>query len=205
MAGEVYQDESNLQMSETPGESKGRPDDKYSDDDDSDDDSQNGGRQATTTSHSFMRDGLLIRRSLPSSNTQPDVELDNLVAREVNEWRSEATGQVLRQRRNVWEHAMDEVRYTQSSSEYTQIDLLHIPSPSRRFHLHRCLLHVFMSSLTLPRPRLLLPLRTVDCLLLLLNKNRNRMITLLEVTLIHFLNLRKRSPLHCQPMCLRNL
>lgn len=101
-------------MSETYRKLKGS--DKYSDDEDSDDeDSPNAGRQATTTSHSFMRDGLLIRRPLLTSKTQPDVELDNLVAREVNEWRNEATGQVLRQRRNVSEHAMDEVRYTRSS------------------------------------------------------------------------------------------
>lgn len=113
-AMEVSQDgsDSDLLMSETRKKSNGRPSDKYSDDDDSDEEAPGKGSATTGTSHSFMRGGLLIRRSTLVANSQVDVELDDLVAHEVNQWRNEVPGQVLRQRKNVSEHAMDEVLST---------------------------------------------------------------------------------------------
>ncbi|KAF8178039.1 hypothetical protein BJ912DRAFT_671819 [Pholiota molesta] len=109
LAMEVSQDgsDSDLLMSETRKKPNGKPSDKYSDDDDSDDEAH--GKGATTgTSHSFMKGGLLIRRSTLVAKSQVDVELDDLVAHEVNQWRNEVPGQVLRQRKNVSEHTMDE-------------------------------------------------------------------------------------------------
>ena len=86
-----------VQMSERrPRRSK----DKFSDDDSSDDENHmwNAG-----SSSKLSKDGLLIRRETH------DVELDEMVATEINEWRSAAPEQGLRQRKNVQEHAMDEV------------------------------------------------------------------------------------------------
>jgi hypothetical protein len=57
-----------------------------------------------------MTGGLLLRRpEFNSPQKGGDVELDNFVAREVSEWRKENSLQVLRQRKNISEHAMDEV------------------------------------------------------------------------------------------------
>lgn len=108
----VIQDQ---EMSEAPRRTKGKFHDKYSDDEGSD--NEDYGKRATTSSHSFLRDGLLIKRPAMSTKDNGDVHLENLVAHEVNEWRNQATGQVLRHRKNVSEYAMEEVRFLLSSPD----------------------------------------------------------------------------------------
>jgi len=80
--------------------------DESSDDDDEDPSSGSG----KLTDSKFMTSGLVSRRpEFTSPKKVGDVELDNLVAREVNEWKNENPLHVLRQRKNISEHAMDEV------------------------------------------------------------------------------------------------
>jgi len=99
----MHRSETDLLMSQRDGPSSRREDD---DEDISDDD-----RPLRGLGTKLMKDGLLLRRQEQTPSYQDSVELDDLVAREVSEWRNEVTGQVLRQRRNVSEHsAMDEVR-----------------------------------------------------------------------------------------------
>lgn len=82
---------------------------KASNDESSDDDEHPSG-SGKSVDGKFATGGLLLRRSgFNSPQKGEDVELDNLVAREVSEWRNENSPQVLRQRKNISEHAMDEV------------------------------------------------------------------------------------------------
>lgn len=85
----------------------------------------------------YVRGSLLLRRperANPSSQNPADVELDELVAREVSEWRNEDSSQVLRQRKNASEHAMDEVfliyysfvRLRKLKNFYSPFTLFHI-------------------------------------------------------------------------------
>ncbi|KAF8967494.1 hypothetical protein BDZ97DRAFT_1755920 [Flammula alnicola] len=107
----IHQAQAEVQMTQTQKkEPKPRASDKFSDEDNSDDDDDDSGhgKGSSTASSKFMKGGLLLRRPEWDVQNQRDVELDNFVAREVSEWRSEVTGQVLRQRKNVSEHAMDE-------------------------------------------------------------------------------------------------
>jgi len=83
--------------------------DESSDDDDDDNESPSSGSGKLADSK-FMMGGLLPKRpEFTSPKAVGNVELDNLVAREVNEWKNENPLRVLRQRRNISEHAMDEV------------------------------------------------------------------------------------------------
>ena len=65
---------------------------------------------------SFSNDGLLIGRPGSIDGAHSSIELDNLVARELREWRNEVTassGQDLRQRKTgSGRGAMDEVNFT---------------------------------------------------------------------------------------------
>ncbi|KAF4619764.1 hypothetical protein D9613_004738 [Agrocybe pediades] len=105
-AAAMHRSETDLLMSERDGSSSSRREAHNDDNDDyiSDDD------KPLATSSKLLKDGLLLRRQ---ASYQDSVELDDLVAREVSEWRNEATGQVLRQRKNVSEHsAMDESNHS---------------------------------------------------------------------------------------------
>lgn len=95
----LQEGQSVVQMSQRgPRRSK----DKFSDGESSDDDDNHMWGEGGSSSR-LSKDGLLIRREIR------DFELDNMVAAEVNEWRNSAPEQVLRQRKNIPEHAMDEV------------------------------------------------------------------------------------------------
>ncbi|KAF5322314.1 hypothetical protein D9619_000140 [Psilocybe cf. subviscida] len=93
----LHEAQSVVQMSERGSR---RSKDNTSDDDSSDD--ENHMWNAGSSSSKLSKDGLLTRRETH------DIELDNMAAMEVNEWRNAAPEQVLRQRKNIPEHAMDE-------------------------------------------------------------------------------------------------
>jgi len=75
----------------------------------SDDDESSSMGPGKPVDSKLMKGGLLFKHPEINSQKEGGVELDNLVAREVSEWRCDSSSQVLRQRRNVSEHAMDEV------------------------------------------------------------------------------------------------
>ncbi|KAH9482160.1 hypothetical protein JR316_0004255 [Psilocybe cubensis] len=96
--------EGDLLMSQTDGR---RPDAGRNFDEDGDSDDDKPLAELGKGSSRFLKGGLLLRRQVPES--QGDVELEDLVAREVSEWRNDDAGRVLRQRKNASENnAMDE-------------------------------------------------------------------------------------------------
>lgn len=103
---ELYAAQVEVQMTQTQTRGSGKvSNDERSDDDDEPSSSGSG----KPMDGKFMTGGLLLRRSEYNSPQKGgDVELDNLVAREVSEWRNDNSIQVLRQRKNLPEHAMDE-------------------------------------------------------------------------------------------------
>jgi hypothetical protein len=110
---------------------------------------------------SFSNDGLLIGRPGSIDGAHSSIELDNLVARELREWRNEVTassGQDLRQRKPGSGHgAMDEVKFLLLVLIFlNQVQTLAIPpSLSIPFLILRFLLSALMccSILGLCRPQ----------------------------------------------------
>ncbi|PPQ92763.1 hypothetical protein CVT25_003872 [Psilocybe cyanescens] len=94
--------EGDLLMSQTETR---KPDIGRSSDDADDSDDDKPLAEVGKGSNRFLKGGLLLRRQVPES--QGDVELEDFVAREVNEWRNEDTGHVLRQRKNASENASE--------------------------------------------------------------------------------------------------
>lgn len=101
----MYASQVEVQMTQT----RTRGSRKTSNDESSDDDEPPSLGSGKPVDGKFVTGGLLLRRpEFNSPQKGEDVELDNLVAREVSEWRNE-NSQVLRHRKNISEHAMDEV------------------------------------------------------------------------------------------------
>jgi hypothetical protein len=131
---------------------------KASNDESSDDDEPPSLGSGKPVDGQFATGGLLLRRpGFNSPQKGEDVELDNLVAREVSEWRNENSLQVLRQRKNISEHAMDEVIFFLLYYNIPYIDGF-VHSRSNQFltaHSH-LLVRTLSSTLLLHQPPALL-------------------------------------------------
>ncbi len=108
---------------------------------------------------SFSKDGLLIGRPDSVDGAHSSMELDNLIARELREWRNEvaaSSGQDLRQRKTGSGHGtMDEVLLVLVLIFQIKFKLLPFPSLSTPFLILRFLLSALMccSILGLCRPQ----------------------------------------------------
>lgn len=139
---------------------------KASNDESSDDDESPSLGSGKPMDGKFMTGGLLLRRpEFNSPQKGEDVELDNLVAREVSEWRNENSLQILRQRKNISEHAMDEVILYFFHYNILYIDGF-VHSRSTQFPTaHSHLLVRTLSSILLLRRPPALPVRSLLCLI----------------------------------------
>ena len=140
---ELYATQVEVQMTQT----QTRGSRKASNDGSSDDDEPPSLGSGKPVDGKFATSSLLLRR--PGSNSPQkgeDVELDNLVAREVSEWRNENSLQVLRQRKNISEHAMDGVilplfyyNVPYILTALSTVDPLNSLQPTLTFSYARCL------------------------------------------------------------------